>query len=221
MNRPGLVFLGTVTLALTASAQVTPWTIDAGLTFSHFQQQVKAEVGNPRGERLVNELQFGVMALGTFNVWKYLDAGVFVQFDRGNRHAARFDGFDPMSGKTVTTGKIGGNFSEWWAGPMVRLQWKEVFGEFGYGLFGFRNDDARTDIKSSTGDSTGALQFNPSIAWYASLGGAVGITEDVDLVFRMEFRLRYYEKRDGNPFQDGLEHGTQNITPFFGVRWRF
>lgn len=202
-------------------SQITSlWTADAGLTFSHFQQQVKAEIGDPRGERLVNEMQFGVMVLGTFRVWEYTGVGVFMQYDRGNRHAAQFTGFDPSSGKTVTAGKIGGNYNEVWAGPLVRVQWKEVFGEFGYGLMGYRNDDARTDIKSSTGDSTGTLTLNPGVAWYASLGGAVEIAGDLDLVFRMEYRLRYYNKREGNPFQANIEHGTQNITPYIGIRWR-
>jgi hypothetical protein len=213
---------GTVFVAVSIHAQAShPWTIDAGLTFSHFQQQVKAVVGDPRGERLVNELQFGFMGMGTRNVWEYINVGVFLQYDRGNRHAARFAGFDPATGKTVTEDKIGGNYQELWAGPFVRVQWKELFGELGYGLFGFRDDDARTDLKSSTGDSTGTFSLNPSIAWYAALGGAVAIGETWDLVIRMEYRLRYYNKRNSNPFQSNIEHGTQNITPYIGVRWRF
>ncbi len=196
------------------------WNIDAGFTFSHFQQQVKAEIGDVRGERLVNELQVGIMALGTYRVWEYVSAGIFLQFDRGNRHAARFSGFDPASGKTVTKDKIGGDYNELWVGPMVRIQWKELFGEFGYGLFGSRMDDARSDLKSSTGDSIGTLTLMPAIAFYASLGGAFAVWESVDLVIRMEYRLRYYDKRGGNPFQANIEHGTQNITPFIGVRFR-
>lgn len=196
------------------------WAFDAGVTFSHFQQQVKAEVGDPRGERLVNELQVGIMALAAWKVWDHVSVGMFVQFDRGNRHAARFEGFDPATGRTVTSDKIGGNYRELWAGPLVRLQWKELFGELGYGLLGFRDDEARADLKSSSGDSTGSFSFNPSIAWYAALGGVVAIAESWDIVLRLEYRLRYYDKRSGNPFQSNIEHGTQNITPYVGVRWR-
>ncbi|MBI3110596.1 MAG: hypothetical protein HYZ01_03385 [Ignavibacteriales bacterium] len=203
-------------------AQHAPsWRIDAGLTYSAFQQQVKAMVGDPRGERLVNETQFGMMLMGTSRVWETVSAGLFLQFDRGNRHAARFDGFDPQTGKTVTREKIGGDYNEFWAGPFLRVQWKQLFGELGYGLIGFRNDDARDDLPSETGDASGSLQLSARIAWLAGVGAAVEIFEDVDLVLRMEYRLRYYDKREGEPFKDMIEHGTQNFTPFFGVAWRF
>lgn len=219
--RNGLIaYLFGVAFIIPAQAQES-WDIDVGFTFSHFQQQVKAEIGDERGERLVNELQVGVMALGSFRIWEFVSAGIFLQYDQGNRHAARFSGFDAATGKTVTADKIGGNYNEFWAGPVVRVQWKKLFGEFGYGLFGSRNDEARSDLKSSTGDSTGTLALLPSIAFYASLGGAIAIVDRLDLVVRMEYRLRYYNKREGNPFQAGIEHGTQNITPFIGVRLRF
>ncbi|MBI4417533.1 MAG: hypothetical protein HY563_02070 [Ignavibacteriales bacterium] len=222
MKKIGAIGCGMIFVIITSQAQIPrTWTVDGGLTFSHFQQQVKAEVGDPRGERLVNELQFGVMALGAWKIWDYASIGAFMQYDRGNRHAARFNGFDPANGKTVTVDKIGGNYRELWAGPFVRVQWKNLFGEFGYGLFGFRDDEARTDLKSSAGDSTGSFSLNPSIAWYAALGGAVALWDAWDLVIRMEYRLRYYNKREGNSFQSNIEHGTQNITPYIGLRWQF
>jgi hypothetical protein len=203
------------------SQDFSVWTIDGGFTYSHFQQQVKAKIGDPRGERLVNDTQVGIMAMGTRRVWNMISAGVFLQYDRGNRHAARFSGFDPGTGRTVSKDKIGGNYNEFWLGPMVRAQWKQLFGEFGYGLVGIRNDEARNDLVSSTGDSTGTLETTPSVAWYAGLGAAVEIAEDFDLIVRMEYRLRYYSTREGSPFSSNIEHGTQNITPYLGVRWRF
>ncbi|MEX1140220.1 MAG: hypothetical protein WEB33_12770 [Bacteroidota bacterium] len=219
--RNGLIVYMLIVVFTAASQTQESWDIDAGFTFSHFQQQVKAEIGDERGERLVNELEVGVMALGTYRVWRFVSAGIFLQYDRGNRHAARFSGFEVATGKTVTMDKIGGNYNEFWAGPVLRVHWKELFGEFGYGLLGSRNDDARSDLKSSTGDSTGTLELMPAVAFYASLGGAFTILERLDLVVRMEYRLRYYDKRAGNPFQASIEHGTQNITPFIGLRFRF
>lgn len=198
-----------------------PWRIDGGVTFSHFQQQVKAVVGDPRGERLVNETQFGIMAMINCRIWEYAFVGAFLQFDRGNRHAARFAGFDPVTGRTVTKDKIGGNYDEFWLGPMIRAEWKQLFGEFGYGLIGMRDDDARADLKSTSGDSTGTISLDPRVAWYAGIGGAISIMEKLDLVVRMEYRLRYYKEREGKPFAGNFEHGTQNITPYLGVRWRF
>jgi hypothetical protein len=197
------------------------WRIEAGFTYSHFQQQVKAEVGDPRGERLSYELQFGVMTMGTYQVWDYTHVGLFLQFDRGNRLAARFAGFDTTTGRTVTREKHEGSFSEFWFGPFVRGQWKYFFGEAGWGLFGVRTDGLRTDLPSETGDTTGTFDLLPSVAFFGGLGAAVPFNEQLSLVFRFEYRLRYYKGREGKPFQGNFEHGTQNVTPFIGVSWMF
>lgn len=197
------------------------WQVDAGLTFSHFQQQVKAEVGDPRGERLSYELEFGLLTMGSYQIWDYVHAGVFLQFDRGNRLAARFAGFDSATGRTVTRDKFGGNFDEFWLGPFVRGQWRNFFGEMGWGLVGLRNDDSRTDLPSVSGDTTGTFDLLPSVALFASLGASVPFNDRLALVFRFEYRLRYYKGREGQAFLNKFEHGTQNISPFVGVSYRF
>jgi len=197
------------------------WGIQAGLTFSNSQQQVKAEVGDPRGERLALSLDFGVMTMATYQVWDYAHVGLFVQYDRGDRVSARFNGFDPATGRTVTKDKYGGKFSEFWAGPFVRAQWRYFFGEFGWGLIGIRDDALRADLPSASGDTTGTFDLLPSVAVYAGLGVQVPFNEKISLVVRLEYRLRYYEGRAGDPFMNNFEHGMQNITPFVGVGWRF
>ncbi|MBI3004818.1 MAG: hypothetical protein HYY49_05315 [Ignavibacteriales bacterium] len=208
-------------LRSTALAQdSTQWKLEIGGTFSTFQQQVKAEVGDPRGERLINETDVGVMMMGRYQILDFLSAGLFLQFDRGHRLAARFDGFN-SEGMTVTKDKLGGNYSEAWFGPFVHFSWKNLFAEGGYGAFGRRSDDARGDLASSTGDTTSSFSLHPTIALLAALGAGVQITDDLDLIVRMEYRLRYYTMRGGNTLKNNIEHGTQNITPFVGVSWRF
>lgn len=197
------------------------WNIEAGITYSAFQQQVKAEVGDPRGERLVNETEFGILAIGSYRLWEVIHVGAFAQFDRGNRHAARFSGFDPATGKTVTKDKIGGNYREFWFGPMVRVQWKSLTGEAGWALTGFRDDDARRDLASANGDTTGSFDLLPSVAFFGSLGAIVSLNEELSLVVRFEYRLRYYKGRGGVLFRDQIEHGMQNITPYIGIAWQF
>ncbi|MBI4429337.1 MAG: hypothetical protein HY562_09495 [Ignavibacteriales bacterium] len=216
-----LVFLPAVFCGQLVSAQdSTDWRFDVGGTFSTFQQQVKAEVGDPRGERLVNETQVGIMALASYALHEFVDAGLFLQFDRGHRLAARFEGFN-SEGRTVTKDKIGGNYSEVWFGPLVRINWRNLFAEGGYGAFGSRSDDARTDLASSTRDTTSSFSLHPTIALLAALGAGVQITDDLDLIVRMEYRLRYYTMRGGNALKNNIEHGTQNITPFVGLTWKF
>ncbi len=204
-----------------AQAQdTTQWRLDAGATYSAFQQQVKAEVGDPRGERLVNESQLGFVISGLYKFHDNFQAGLFFQYDRGNRHSARFDGFDAQ-GAAKTKDKIGGDFSEVWFGPIVRVSWKNFFVEGGYGALGSRTDEARTDLVSSSGDSTSSFSFHPTIALLAAIGAGVPILSNLDLTVKMEYRLRYYSKRGGLPLQTNIEHGSQNITPFVGVSWRF
>ena len=197
------------------------WRIEGGLTFSHFQQQVKSEIGGERGERLVNETEVGFLATGTYHVWEFFHVGVFLQFDRGNRLAARFSHFDPATGRTVTKDKVGGDYDEFWLGPLARAQWRNLFGEAGWAIAGFRNDDARNDLRTTSGDTTGTLSLLPSVALFASLGTSVDIVDKLGLVIRLEYRLRYYEGREGREFANGLKHGTQNITPFVGLSWQF
>lgn len=194
--------------------------LDAGLVFSTFQQQVKSKVGDPRGERLVNETEVGVFASGTYRVTDCIGAGLFLQYDRGNRHAARFAGFDPVTGKTQTSGDLGGDYTEFWLGPLVRASWKGLFIEGGYGLIGIRTDEGRRDLVTASGDSTSSFSVNPIISWYGSIGGAVPIVDRWSIVFRLTYRLRYYDERGGTMFAGTMEHGSQNITPFIGVQWR-
>lgn len=211
-----------ISIACSAFAQDTlRWRIDAGLTFSHFQQQVKAEIGDPRGERLVLQTEFGLLAMGTYRVWEYLQGGLFLQYDQGTRRAARFDRIDPVTGKTVTKDQVGGPYSEFWIGPFIRGEWKNLVGEFGWGLFGVRSDDGRTDLASTRGDTTGTINLLPSVALFAALGASVPLENQFSLVVRLEYRLRYYKGREGEPFVNNIKHGTQNITPFVGLSWKF
>ena len=218
--RSSLVLL-VLSTALAHSQDSLRWQIQGGITYSHFQQQVKAEVGDPRGERLSYDLEFGFMAMGTYQVWDYAHVGFFMQFDRGDRLAARFNGFDSMTGRTVTKDKFGGDYSEFWLGPFVRAQWRYFFGEFGWGVIGIRNDALRTDLPSVTGDTTGTFDLLPKVALFTGLGVSVPFNDRLAMVVRFEYRLRYYNGREGQPFREKFEHGTQNITPFIGVGWKF
>lgn len=205
-----------------ASAQTTEEMIrvDAGLTFGHFQQQVKSEVGGARGERIVDETHFGVSLFGTYAVWGPIRAGLFAQLDAGSREQARFSGFDAMGG-AMTEGRVGGSYLEFWIGPLLRAQWRGLFAELGWGALGVRSDDARDDLAASDGATDGAFRTTPAIAWLVALGGVVPVVDAWDVVLRLEYRIRYYDSRGGEDLAGGVVHGTQDITPFVGVAYRF
>ena len=192
--------------------------LDGGLVFSHFEQQVKTEVGGEQGEKLVEDTEFGLQIVASWNVWRFLDLGIYTQFDIGNRSAARFDGFDD-AGRTVVSGEVGGAYSEFWLGPLVRAGWKGLFVEFAYGAIGLRSDDARDDLATADGDTESALQTSPTIAWVGAIGGMFEVIDDLQVVLKLEYRVRYYTSRGGDALANEIVHGTQNFTPFLGVAW--
>jgi len=222
MNRiSGLVLLTVFVLSSSMYAQSpTPWRLEGGMTFRHFQQQVKAEVGQPRGDRLVNEFELGALVSGLYELHEYVAVGLFLRADRGERFAAQFDGFD-ASGKTKTKDAIGGLYSELWLGPLVQLRWKQLSLDLGYAPIGIRDDMARSDLPSASGDTESAFTLHPTIAWVISLGANVPLSESFDVILKAEYRPRYYSKRGGDPIVGNIEHGTQSIAPLIGIGWRF
>ncbi|MCB9547610.1 MAG: hypothetical protein H6706_17420 [Myxococcales bacterium] len=213
--------LGLMLLAGAASAAEPPetWRFDLGLTLSRFEQQVKAEIGGARGERLVEESMVGLMALATWRAWGPLSVGWYGQIDAGGRRAGRFVGLDADQ-KTIVEGEVGGDFTEIWTGPLVRAAWRGLFLELGYGLVGWRDDDARGDLRDADGGADAALRTSPTVAWAVGLGAALPVWESLDVVLRLQYRVRYYDRRGDADLADSLVHGTQNFTPFFGAAWR-
>jgi hypothetical protein len=210
-----LTTLACVVLSGHAQAKET-WRFDGGVSLTRFEQQIKTEIGGERGERLVEALAFGFSGTATHRVWGPLSAGMFTRFDIGRRSAARFERI--VDERTVTMGEVGGDYNELWVGPLIRAQWKTLFAELGYGLVGLRNDDARDDLVDQGGDNEAALNTSRTVAWILNLGGGVPINKTLELAIRLEYRVRYYDRRD-EPLVDKLVHGTQNYTPFIGVAW--
>lgn len=213
-------FIAVGALASGATEAITePFRLDAGVTFSRFEQQVKPEVGGAKGERLVEETAFGFAQSLSYRLVGPLSVGTFLQLDAGRRAAARFAGFDAQ-GRATTSGSVGGSYLELWMGPQLRVDYRALFAELGYGAYGSRADGARDDLASEEGDRSSALRTSPLIAWSLAIGARLSIIEHVDLVVRLQYRVRYYVRRGGAAL-DGLVHGTQNFTPFIGVGWSF
>jgi hypothetical protein len=185
-----------VLFVVVCGTAVGQWRAEGGITVSRFEQQVKSEVGGGVGEKLVEEFQFGFSASGVYSIVGGLSAGIFLRADIGERSVARFSLID-STGKAVTTGELGGSYSEFWAGPLVQYTWKQLFAELGFGVIGIRGDDGRSDIPSSTGDTTPSFRTHPTIAWMFGVGGNIPVLDNLDVVLKLEYRIRYYDKRGG------------------------
>ncbi len=195
------------------------WLLEGGITFNHFQQQVKAEVGDPRGERLINIFELGAHAAATWKWKDYLAFGLFMRIDRGQRNMASFAGFDD-EGKTTVTNEIGGTYWEFWAGPLVQAFWRQFSLELGYGLIGLRKDLGRGDIPNQSGETGGVFSLNPQVAWLVNLGGYIPINKQWDVALKLEYRGRYYLERGGEKLINNIDHGTQSVVPVLGVRYK-
>jgi len=202
------------------SAQPTRFMADAGLTLHHFQQQAKTEIGGVRGERLVEETALGLQLAGTYAVLDYLHVGLFTRLDAGKREAGAFSGFDE-DGAAVTMGELGGTYAEWWLGPLARAQYRSVFLEVGWGALGLRSDGGRDDLPDEGGSTAGAFATTPAVAWTVALGGGVPLSDDLELLLRLQYRVRYYTTRGGRSLIGDAAQGSQDLTPFAGVGMRF
>ncbi|GAB5464995.1 MAG: hypothetical protein Kapaf2KO_04310 [Candidatus Kapaibacteriales bacterium] len=210
-----LIFLSIAIITTTYSKD---FEVGAGISAYMFQQQVKAEVGDPRGDRLTYDFVLSNELEAYYILNDFISLGLFLRYDTGNNRAARFSGIGE-DGLTNTTGVLEGTFDELWVGPRLRLKYEGLFGEFGYGLFGYRRDDLRSDLFSSSGDNNGNFNLNPSIAYQFKVGYGFDINDDWILKTALEWRLRYYQGRSGVPFLMDIEHGTMNLQPFVGVAY--
>lgn len=216
------VLLCSMLYAGTLSAQMEKRALqaDIGLTYVHFQQQVKSEIGQPRGERLVYDEQVGLFIAGHYFISPNLGIGLFTSIDHGVREQALFDGFDE-EGKTQVRNAIGGSYTEFWFGPTVLARYRSGFLRLGYAAIGSRVDHARSDIPSESGDTISAFTTHPTIAWLIGLGASVELHPVVELLVEVQFRPRYYHLRGGDLLVREIEHGTQSIAPLIGLRWIF
>ena len=74
------------------------------------------------------------------------------------------------------------------------------------------------------GDTSTSLRTLPTVAYLANFGAAVPLDDRFDLVLRLEYRVRYYDRRGDAKLVtaagDPVVHGTQNFTPLVGLRWK-
>lgn len=193
---------------------------DAGFTARRFEQQVKSKVGDPAGERLVEEFEaaLALQASWRFEAWPWLAAGVYLHTERGVREAARFKEFADDD-KTVTEGQVGGSYTEMWFGPYVRFDWRWLFAELGYGAVGIRWDDGRDDLPDKEGATDEPLRTDPGIAYLTQIGARVELTPCWDVFAKLRYRVRYYDRRGSVGLPGTMEHGTQDFTPFIGFAY--
>ena len=206
-------------LVSATAARAEPLRVDGSLGFAHFQQQAKPRIGTPRGERLVEYTAFTLSLAASYEVMPYLAVFGFAELDLGVRRAGELAGFD-ADGRATIDPAVGGNYSEIWSGLGVRGQWRMLFLELGYALVARRWDSGRDDLPAADGGTGGAFAPEASVRWLAAAGGTVRLRECLDLVLRLEWRIRYYDERDGQPLEDGIVHGTQEFRPLVGVAWR-
>ncbi|MEM1033794.1 MAG: hypothetical protein AAGN82_25900 [Myxococcota bacterium] len=193
---------------------------DLGGSGSLYTSAAEVSTSGESNQRLANDAQFGMYTSGTWRFWGPFSVGWFGQFDLGRRDYGRFDRVADDGETALVVRDGGGPFWEVWTGPLLRVQWRALYVEGGWGAFGVRGDDARTDLPNTDGDTDGAFRTTPTIAWQLGIGANVEVAPPVFLALRLNYRIRYYETRGGADLAQGLAHGTQDILPFIGFAYR-
>lgn len=190
---------------------------DLGGFFNWYTAAVEVGTEGESNRQLITDLSFGLHAAATWRFWGPFSLGMYMQFETGERDAGRFTG-TVMGDLAVSESLIGGSFSEVWWGPLLRAQWESLFLEVGWGPLAFRTDNGRPDLPAG-GSTDGAFQATPSTTWLLALGASVPVYGPIELVFRISYRVRYYETRGGTDLDQGVGFGTQDVIPFIGAAW--
>lgn len=181
-----------------------------------FQQQVKSKVGDERAEPVVDESH--VQLLSRLNIVEpNFQWGVSLRLDAGKRKAGQFEGLDENN-KTVTSTRLGGAYTEYWIGPFIELPLSPFYLGMNYGLFIRRDDAGRSDIPDSKGRDNRTFRPMSTVAW-SFYGGLISQLpwEGVVLNTQMEYRIRYYNRRDSTKLISDVVHGTQDLVLMSGV----
>ena len=155
--------------------------------------------------------EFGFSGIATHRIWGPRVWPVCALRHRDQK-GRPFEGVE--NGRTVTA-ETGGAYSELWFGPLVCAA--AIFSELAMDCW-VSEATMPAMIYDEAGDTDNPLRTSKTVAWLLNLGGDVPINETVSLALRLEYRVRYYDRRD-KPLVDKLVHGTQNFTPFIGIGW--
>ena len=169
------------------------WRVDTGIAFNISLEQVKDDNG-ASGGRLFQSVQYGFFGMTTYRLLSWFEAGLFTHVERGVRSAANL-GPNDASGAPTIVDKVGGSYTQFWIGPTVRAFWKTLFLELSYIAYGIRWDSARSDIPNTSGDGASTFRISPSVAYLITFGGGVPITDTLQAVLRLEYRILYYDRR--------------------------
>ena len=74
-------------------------------------------------------------------------------------------------------------------------------------------------FRQHTGDTTSAFSTDPSFAFLVSIGGNLPVSDDISVVIKIDYAIRYYDRRGGEPLANNIVHGTQSLAPSIGVAW--
>ncbi len=197
-----------------SSLMANDFSVAAHMGFNLTQQQVKTEIGGANYPKSFNHGEVNFNLTAQYSVNEYLAVGGYLRYDSGNR---TFSSVLRETELLVINGK-NSDFNEMWIGPMITGSYKSMFLSFGYGLFANRDDNyiSVTNLAGVSSPLNGS-----SFAWFTHLGGKYNLSKDFDIVILMEYRVRYYDKIDGDEINNNNKIGMQNITPMIGLEYQF
>jgi hypothetical protein len=201
------------------AATTTPWNVGGSVAFALMQEGLSGP-GGRSSSRLFKDSYLALHATGTYSALPWLDAGAFALVERGWRTAADYAGVD-ASQVPLTKNALGGAYTLFWTGPLVRARWSLLFFEAGYVLFGVKSDPWRSNLPSKGGDSSSVFRTGTPNRFLLGLGARIPLSSAIELLLRIEYRYHYYASRGGDALENDVELGSQALRPHLGASYSF
>lgn len=187
--------------------------LGASTSFQIAKEQVKSASGDSNGALFTHQ-QLGGWVSALVPVAESIKAGGFVHYEHGKREMCDYS---LSSGVPTPISCNSGSYNQFWIGPTGRVEWKAVFFEASYVLFGIRGDTAYSNLYSN--GSTETLRTHPLKAWVFTPGVFVDLGNNLHLNLKLEYRYLYYSRVGGGNLPNDQLFGTQAIRPQIGLSW--
>jgi hypothetical protein len=183
-------------------------TAETGVSVLASKEQAKSASGASGGP-LFTDRQVALTLGSHARFLKWMSVGLFFSYEAGNRESCLYS--VDAGGVPAPLDCRSGQYRQVWLGPALRFHWRQFFLDANYIAFGTRKDHAYSSL-SGDGTNQGSFRTHPLKAWVFFPGVGIPLTDDLELLIKLEYRYVYYDERSGK-LPGGQLYGNQSIRP--------
>jgi len=179
------------------------------------EQQIE---GPNRDDKLTQGLGLTTQLSAAYMAHPNFEVGLLFQLDAGSVRRAQY-GLVGADGTAQVEQLVEGSYWELWTMLLLRGRLGPAFVEVGWAPLILRDDEVRTDLANTDGETTGLFVGSRAVAWMLGAGAAVELVDRLHLTVRLQFRIRYLVERGGKPLAADEETGQMALYPFIGISY--